>query len=470
VLDTLSKKFTNIFNKLGTKKRLTEKNIQDSIREIRMSLIEADVNIKVIKSLISQIKEQALGEEVLKSVSPAQQFTKIVHENLVNFLGGDYTGKLHLNQPNKTSSVLLCGLQGSGKTTTCAKIANKYKDNRDVLLASLDVYRPAAQEQLQILGKQIGVDVYDWNGEKKIKKLIKNIQKYDDKNAKNLIIFDTAGRVQIDANMMEELKTISKELKPQENLLVCDSMTGQTAVNVAKEFKNYIDISGLVFTKFDSDTRGGAALSVKYITDKPVKFIGIGEKTEDIDEFSPSRIADRILGMGDVVKFVEKAEQAVDAEKAQKLQEKIKKLSFDLQDFLDQIEQMQKMGSMESLINMMPGMSSKVNTDDIDESQIIKMKAIIQSMTQKERTNARIINGSRKSRIAKGSGTNILQVNQLIKKYNEMKKMMKKMNKPGKMKKLLSQMGLDESQINQMSDPDTLKNLNLNQQNLNTFK
>ncbi|HMB01782.1 MAG TPA: signal recognition particle receptor subunit alpha, partial [Spirochaetota bacterium] len=369
MLDVLTDKISGVFAKLGRRKRLTEANIKEGIREIRLALIEADANITAIKSFINRVRAKALGTEVLAAVSPVQMFTKIVHESLVEFFGGSQVAPLTLAEPTRVSTVLMSGLQGSGKTTTCAKLAYRFRDKRDILLVSLDIHRPAANEQLKILSEQAGVAFFDRGTEQDLKKIIKAAFKYASKNVHNMIIFDTAGRTQIDQTMLDELKLIYKYVKPVENILVCDSMTGQQALSVASEFKQNVPLTSLIFTKFDSDTRGGAALSVKHVVGAPIKYIGTGEGVSQFDEFAPARIADRVLGMGDVVGLVQKAEASLDKEKNEKLAEKLSRKEFDLQLFLDQLQQMNKLGSMQSLLGMLPGMSQKLKNVNIDESQ-----------------------------------------------------------------------------------------------------
>ncbi|HBE01710.1 MAG TPA: signal recognition particle protein, partial [Spirochaetia bacterium] len=393
MLDFLVDRFTSVFSRLSGQKIITENSIEEGVDDIRKALLAADVSIPVINDIIAKIKENAFGQKVTKSVSPVQEFIHIVNNSLIGILGSEKSSLL-LAEPTACSKILLCGLQGSGKTTTCAKLARFLKEKRNILLVSLDINRAAAQEQLVILGRQIGVDVFDRQPGMDIKKTISLSRKQADTGFKNCIIYDTAGRVQIDSSLMSELGETYSLIKPDETLLVCDAMTGQAALSVAVEFSKTVKLSGLVFTKFDSDARGGAVLSVKHVTGQPVKFIGTGEKIGDLDEFDPARIAGRILGMGDVVKLVESAKQQISEEKAKKLQEKIKKNSFSLQDFLEQLEAMQNMGPLENVMKMIPGMQAQMKNTAVDDRDFIRMKAIIQSMTPKERENENILNGS----------------------------------------------------------------------------
>ncbi len=455
MLNHLTDKLTSTLSKFKLKKRLTEENIHEGVREIRLALIEADVNLKVIKKFISRVKEQSLGEEVLKHISSGDMFTKIVHDNLVHFLGGEGGSSLTFEPPTKISNILLCGLQGSGKTTTCGKLANRLKKSRDILLVSLDTYRPAANEQLKVLAEQCGVAFYDRGNEKNLKKIIKAANKHAQKKIHNCIIWDTAGRTQVDESLMKELAQVTKIINPCENILVVDAMTGQQAVSVAEAFNQAVTITSLLFTKFDSETRGGAVLSVKEIVGVPIKLIGVGEKISDLDEFVPSRIADRMLGMGDVIGLVNKAQEVFDEEQSEKLNKKLKNKEFDLQDFFDQIKQMKKFGSVENLLGMIPGMSGKLKDANVDESQFDKAFYIIQSMTRDEKNRPFIINNKRKQRIAIGSGTSVVEINKILKKFKEMKSMMSKMSSPAKMKKMMKQVmgeNMDNSMLQSMED------------------
>ncbi len=441
MLDGISTKFSDIVRSISGKAAISEKNVQDAVDEIKTALLDADVNLRVVRRFINSTLEEAVGEKVLKSVAPGQQFVKIVYDKMVSFLGDERQG-LELKGPDVVSSILMLGLQGSGKTTTAAKLAALLsREGRRVLLIAADLVRPAAVEQLSVLGRQIGVEVYREEGSTPVK-VVKNGLSFAKKNLFNTVIIDTSGRLHIDTAMMKELSEIRKISQPDEALLVADAMTGQHAVDIAKEFNEQIGISGVILSKFDSDTRGGAALSLKTITGKPVKYIGVGEKTEDLDVFYPERIASRILGMGDVVSLVEKAQQSMDQEDAEKLQEKIAKSSFTLEDYLDQFSRMRKMGSVQSLIEMIPGLKGNIDESKIDEKEIVKEEAIILSMTKMERRNYRIIGPSRRKRVAAGSGTSVSEVNRFLKKFEKTKLMMKKVVKNKKYQAdLLSQFG-----------------------------
>ncbi|GAB4170568.1 MAG: signal recognition particle protein [Calditrichia bacterium] len=427
MLEELQSKLENIFNRVKSKGKLNEKNINDTLHEIKLALLEADVNYKVVKQLVNQVKEKAIGEEVIKSITPGQLFVKIVHDEIVNILG-------EANVPVKEAGIpptiiMVAGLQGSGKTTFSAKLALFYKKkNRYPLLVGADVYRPAAREQLKKLGAQIDVPVYSEDHQDAVK-ISKNAISAARKNGNDIMILDTAGRLHIDEEMMAELVRVKNEIKPTEILFVADGMTGQDAVNAAKEFKDKLDFDGVVLTKLDGDTRGGAALSIRYVTEKPIKFLSVGEKLNEIEAFYPDRLASRILGKGDIVSLVEKAQEAVDEEKARKLEKKLKKSQFDLEDFLEQMRQIKKMGSLKDLLGMIPGVSKQIKTQEIDDKILVKTEAIILSMTPQERRKPKIINGSRRKRIAKGSGTTVQDVNKLLKQFEQMQKMIKKMNK-----------------------------------------
>ncbi len=426
MLDRISQKFTDIFRNVSGKSTISEKNIKDAVEEIKITLLEADVNLRVVRRFINRTIEEATGAKVLKAVDPGQQFVKIVYDRLVDLLG-DKKQDLNLKGPDTQSVILLMGLQGSGKTTTSAKLALKLKkEGRNPLLVAADLVRPAAVKQLQILGEQTGVEVYSEDSKNTIK-VVKNALIYGKKKSFNTIIIDTAGRLHLDEEMMKEIKKISDIAKPVETLFVADAMTGQGADNIAKEFHEKVGISGVILTKFDSDARGGAAISLKSVTGQALKFIGVGEKMEDLEPFYPERIASRILGMGDVVSLVEKAQETIDIEEADKLQEKMISATFTLQDYLEQFQRVRKMGSIESILDMIPGAKGNVNADDIDQGEMIKEEAIILSMTKKERYNHRIIGPSRRKRIAKGSGTAVFDVNKLLKKFEKTRLMMKKM-------------------------------------------
>ncbi|MCF7946524.1 MAG: signal recognition particle protein [Spirochaetia bacterium] len=442
MLDKISNKFSDVFKQISGKSKISEKNIQDAVEEIKIALLEADVNLRVVRRFVNRTIQEAQGEKVLKSVNPGQQFIKVVHDKLVQLLG-DERKELQLKGPDTQSVVLMMGLQGSGKTTTSAKLAAKLKkEGRRVLLVAADLVRPAAVTQLQILGEQIDVPVYAEDTKNPVK-VVKHALKEAKKQQYNTVIIDTTGRLHLDEKMMQEIKDIYTTARPDETLYVADAMTGQNAVSIAKEFNEKVGIDGVILTKFDSDTRGGAALSIRSISGTPIKYIGVGEKIEDLDPFYPERIASRILGMGDVVSLVEKAQESFDQEDAEKLQKKMASASFNLQDYLEQIQRVDKMGSMESLLEMIPGAKGQISEDDINTEEISMEKAIILSMTLNERTNHRIIGPSRRKRIAKGSGTAVYDVNRLLKKFEKMRLMMKKVAKNKKYQnKMLKQMGM----------------------------
>ena len=449
MLEKITNTFSDIFKKISGKSTITEKNIEDAVEEIKMALLEADVNLRVVRRFVNSTIEEAKGEKVLRSVNPGQQFTKIIYDKMVSMLGDTKTD-LHLKGPDTQSVILMLGLQGAGKTTAAHKLAARLKkDGRKVLLAACDLVRPAAVEQLSQLGEKIGVPVYKENS----KDAVRNAQEaisFARKNGLDTIIIDTAGRLQIDEEMMAELVKIKKVTGPVEVLLVADAMTGQNAVDIAKTFDEQLGLTGVILTKFDSDARGGAALSLKTITGKPILFIGTGEKTEDFEVFHPERIASRILGMGDVVSLVEKAQETVDAEAALKMQKKLQRNEFTLQDYLEQFQQVKKMGSMQSIIDMIPGMSG-MDASQMDLSSMKKNEAIIQSMTYKERLNHLIIGPSRRKRIAKGSGTSVADVNKLLKQFEKTKLMMKKVSRnKGMQGKMMNQLGLDPSMMGGM--------------------
>lgn len=428
---TLSEKLSHAFSKLTKRGVLTELEIKNAMREVRIALLEADVNFMVVKNLVNEITEEALGEKVLKSLTPGQQVIKIVHEHLTKLMGST-NSKLQVSSSLPTV-ILMCGLQGAGKTTMCGKLA-KYlkKQGKNPLLVACDIYRPAAINQLKIVGNQVGVEVYE-EGKTKPAKIAENAIKYANKKNYDTVIIDTAGRLHINEELMEELKEIKKVSKPTEILLTVDAMTGQDAVNVAETFNKEIDITGVILTKLDGDTKGGAALSIKAITGKPIKFCGIGEKMDDIEPFYPDRMASRILDMGDVLTLIEKAQQNIDLEEAKKLEKKIKENSLTLEDYLTQIEQVNKLGNLTDIMAMIPGMSKLKGANlSVDEKQIVKFKAIIQSMTPKERNNPELIKGSHKKRIASGSGTTIQDVNLLLKQFEQTKMLMKQFSGKGK--------------------------------------
>ncbi len=443
MFDSISDKFTDIIRQVSGKSKITEKNVQEAIEEIKIALLEADVNLRVVRRFVNQTLEEAKGDQVLKSVNPGQQFIKIVYDRIVKLLG-DEKSALALKGPDTVSTILMMGLQGSGKTTAAAKLASLLKkDGRRLLLVAADLVRPAAIKQLEILGGQIDVPVYAEHGEKNPEHVVINAIAYAKKNLFNTVIIDTSGRMHLDKAMMDEISGISKIAKPDETLFVADAMTGQIAVSVAKEFEERVGISGVILSKFDSDTRGGAALSIRSVVGKPIKFIGVGEKITDLDPFYPDRIASRILGMGDVVSLVEKAQETMDIQEAEKMQKKMSSATFDLQDYLEQIQRMNKMGPLESIMEMIPGAKGNFSEDDINQKELGREQAIIQSMTIKERSNFRIIGPSRRKRVAKGSGTSVYDVNRLLKKFEKMRTTMKKFAKNKKYQEsMLKQMGM----------------------------
>lgn len=423
MLEDLTQKLESAFKKLRGYGKLSEKNIEDSLKEIRRALLEADVNYKVVKDFVASVQGQAVGEEVLRSVTPGQMIVKIVNDELVRLLGSTATQIRTAGIP--PTIIMLSGLQGSGKTTFAAKLANYLRSRgRKPMMVAADVYRPAAIEQLKVLGRSLNIPVYDEGTGDPVKIAFNSISE-SRKQFCDTIILDTAGRLHIDQNMMDELSRIKARIRPHEILFVADGMTGQDAVNTAKEFSEKLDFDGVVLTKMDGDARGGAALSIRSVTGKPIKFIGIGEKTDEMEQFHPDRLASRILGMGDVVTLVEKAQSSIDQEKAAKLEAKLKKAEFDLEDFLDQLQQIKKMGSLESLIKMIPGAGKQLGSANVDEKGLVRVEAIINSMTREERHNPRILNGNRRKRIASGSGTRVQDVNQLMNQFEQMKKMMK---------------------------------------------
>ena len=423
MFDRFSKKLEGALQVLKGHGRITDINVAETMKEIRRALLDADVNFKTAKEFTDRVKEKALGQKVLTTLNPGQLLVKIVKDELANLMGGKATG-LDLN--NKPAVVLMAGLQGSGKTTFSAKLAAHLKKNQSkkVLLVACDVYRPAARDQLQVLGSQIGVEVYNQPDSDDPVGIAKAAVSYAENNGHQVVIVDTAGRLAVDEVLMDEISAIHKSVSPSETLFVVDAMTGQDAVNTAKVFHDRLYFDGVILTKLDGDARGGAALSIKSVVDKPIKFIGTGEKLDALDVFYPDRMAERILGMGDVVSLVERAQQAFDEEEAKKIQNKVKKNSFGFDDFLSQIKQVQKMGSMKDLIGMIPG-ANKISPDDIDEDAFKGIEVIIQSMTPKERSQPKLLNHSRKKRIALGSGTKVEDVNRLIKQFEQMQKMMK---------------------------------------------
>ncbi|MDR2210906.1 MAG: signal recognition particle protein [Spirochaetaceae bacterium] len=429
MLDKLTQKMSDAFRFIAGKSTITEKNIDSAVEAIKMALLEADVNLRVVRRFVNSTIEEAKGEKVLRSVDPGQQFVKIVHDRLVTFLGGT-AENLTLKGPDTLSTILMMGLQGSGKTTSAAKLALRLKkEGRRPLLAACDLVRPAAVEQLSVLGAQIGVPVYREDGTQDPLRVCRGALKQAGRELYDTLIIDTAGRLQIDEPMMEELRQIRDLSKPGEILLVADSMTGQSAVDMAKTFDEKIGLTGVVLTKFDSDTRGGAALSLKTVTGRALKFIGTGEKPEDFEPFHPDRIAGRILGMGDVVGMVEKVQGVIDQKEAAELQKKMEKENLTLDDWLNQLRMVKKMGSLQKMLEMIPGMAGQVSEEALEKEDLKHQEAILSSMTGKERFNYLIIGPSRRSRIAKGSGTSVAEVGRLIKKFEKMRTMMKKMSK-----------------------------------------
>lgn len=436
MFDSLSDNLQGTFKKLRGHGKLSEKNISDAMREVRMALLEADVEFSVAKKFIANVKEKAMGETVLKSIKPGEQIVKIFHDEMTELLGGD-AEELDLNPPAR---VMMVGLNGAGKTTTSAKLALRLrKEGRRPLLVACDLYRPAAVDQLETLAKQIDIPIFKPDpGEKDLVKVAKKALKWVDDQGGTVTIFDTAGRQEIDEELVEELKKLHDFLKPKETLLVADSATGQQAVSVAQHFDEAVGITGLVLTKLDGDARGGAALSMRTVSEKPIKFAGVGEKMSDLEAFDPERMAGRILGMGDVVGLVEAAAEAIDEKEAMRMAEKMKKATFDFEDFLAQMRMMKKMGGLGNIMGMIPGMKDQMKGMEVDDDMLKHTEAIILSMTPKERARPQIINASRRKRIAKGSGMSVTKVNQLIKQFSMMRKMMK--NK-GKMNKMMKQMG-----------------------------
>ncbi|MDX5585795.1 MAG: signal recognition particle protein [Aureibaculum sp.] len=430
MLNNLSDKLDKALHVLKGHGKITEINVAETLKEVRRALLDADVNYKIAKDFTNRVKEKAMGQNVLTSLNPGQLMVKVVKDELTELMGGETVG---INLAGSPTIILMSGLQGSGKTTFSGKLANylKTKKSKQVLLVGCDVYRPAAINQLKIVGEQIGVEVYSEEDNKNPVEIAKNAVKHAKATGKNTIIIDTAGRLAVDEAMMTEISNIHKAIQPQETLFVVDSMTGQDAVNTAKAFNDILNFEGVILTKLDGDTRGGAALSIKSVVNKPIKFIGTGEKMEAIDVFHPDRMADRILGMGDVVSLVERAQEQYDEEEARKIQKKIAKNQFGFDDFLKQIQQIKKMGNMKDLVGMIPGVSKAMKDVDIDDDAFKGIECIIHSMTPSERSTPSIINASRKKRIASGSGTSVQQVNQLMKQFDQMSKMMKMMQGGG---------------------------------------
>jgi signal recognition particle subunit SRP54 len=440
MFDSLSEKLQSVFKNLRGYGKLTEKNVADALREVRLALLEADVNYKVAKDFIEKTKTRALGQEVLNSITPGQQIIKIVHDELMTLMGGDADGALGQRAlPTASGNWMMVGLHGCGKTTTCGKLAKLLaKQGRKPLLVACDVYRPAAIDQLEMLGKQVQIPVFALQGETDVVKIAKQATAFAQSQDRNTVIFDTAGRLHIDEELVQELVRMKEALAPQEILLVADAATGQEAVNIAEHFDKALTITGIVLTKLDGDARGGAALSMRAVTGKPIKFAGVGEKLDDLEPFYAERMAGRILGMGDVVSLVEKAQETFDTEKADEMQAKIADQSLNLEDFLSQLQQLKKLGPLENLLGMLPGMS-KMPDLSVGESQLKRLEAIIQSMTPTERRRPEVLNAGRRTRIARGSGTSVAEINDLLKQFNAMKKMMKEM---GKMQKAMGRKGM----------------------------
>lgn len=425
----LAEKLQHVFSKLTNRGKLTEVDVKAAMREVKLVLLEADVNFKVVKSFIKSVTERAVGEEVLKSLTPGQQVIKIVRDEMISILGEKHESVNFASQP--PTVIMMCGLQGAGKTTMCGKLAKMWiKDGKSVMLAALDIYRPAAIKQLEIVAGNAGADFFE-KGQQDPVKTAKQALALAESKLTDILILDTAGRLHIDDELMEELGRVADAVKPHEKLLVIDAMTGQDAVNAASTFNERLTLDGVVLTKLDGDTRGGAAISVKAVTGKPIKFAGVGEKLDDVEVFHPDRMAGRILGMGDVLSLIEKAEQTFEADKAAELEKKLRKAEFTLEDFLEQMDQIKNMGDIGDMLAMLPG-GSKLSGMQLDEKQMARTEAIIKSMTPDERRRPMIIGGSRKKRIAKGSGTKVQDVNRLLTQFDQMKKMMKTMTKRGR--------------------------------------
>ena len=437
----LSSRLQEITRRLSGKARITESDLKEVLREVKLALLEADVNYKIVKEFITTIEQKAIGQDVLKSLTPGQQVVKIVKDEMVELLGGA-DSKINIT-PNPPSIIMLVGLQGSGKTTTAGKLANLLrKKGKNPLLVACDVYRPAAIQQLQVVGKQLNIPVYSNEATKDVVQIAKQAINIAISKLNDIVIIDTAGRLHIDEELMQELKNLKSNVKPHEILLVVDSMTGQDAVNVAQTFNEQLGIDGVVLTKLDGDTRGGAALSVKKVTNRPIKFAATGEKLNDIEEFHPDRMASRILGMGDVLSIIEKAEEAFDEEEAKKLEQKLRKQEFDLNDYLAQLKQMKKMGSFSSILKMIPGLN-KLKDVKVDDKEFVKIEAIICSMTAKERRNPKLLNASRRIRIAKGSGTTVQAINKFMESFEMTQKMVKKMKDEKGIRNVMKSLNID---------------------------
>ena len=438
IFEGLSDKLQNAFGKLKSKGKLTEADVKSAMREVKMALLEADVNYKVVKDFVKKVQDRCVGEDVMKSLTPGQMVIKIVNEELTSLMG-DVQSKITI-APNPPTIIMMAGLQGAGKTTTSGKLGGYFKkQGKSPLLVACDVYRPAAIKQLQVVGEKLEIPVFAMGDKESPVNIAKAAVEHAKKNSNDIVIIDTAGRLHVDEVLMQELKDIKAKVNPQEILLVVDSMTGQDAVNVSESFNEILGIDGIVLTKLDGDTRGGAALSIRAVIQKPIKFIGIGEKLDNLEPFHPDRMASRILGMGDVLSLIEKAQDALDEEKTRALEEKLRKSEMDFEDFLIQLEQIQNLGPLDKLLELVPGIGSikgQLGNIDTNGREIKRTKAIIQSMTIEERRNPQIINGSRKKRIAKGSGTAVQDINRLIKQFNEMKKMMKMFQSGGMMNKI----------------------------------
>src|SRR6056297_1269347 len=427
MFENLSDRLEKSFKILKGQGRISEINVAETLKDVRRALLDADVNYKIAKNFTDTVKKKALGEDVINAVKPGQMMVKIVHDELAELMGGQ---AIDINLKGNPTVILIAGLQGSGKTTFSGKLANylKSKKQKSPLLVACDVYRPAAIDQLKVLGEQISVPVYTEDDNKDPVKIAKNAIKKAKKDGNNLVIIDTAGRLAIDEQMMNEIAAIKKAVNPHETLFVVDAMTGQDAVNTAKEFNDRLDFDGVVLTKLDGDTRGGAAISIRSVVDKPIKFVGMGEKMDALDVFHPSRMADRILGMGDIVSLVEKAQEQYDVDEARKVQKKLAKNTFDFTDFMTQIQQIKKMGNVKDLMSMVPGMGKAIKDLDLDDDAFKSIEAIINSMTPEERSDPKLLNGSRRARIADGSGTSVAEINRLVKQFSETRKMMRMMS------------------------------------------